>query len=153
MKHILPNWANWIARDKNGTLVVFEEEPRKGIKEWADNDGDFLEIEDESGKYMFIKWEDERPYKIHTISEVEHDSLKTEDVKTFEVTIYMNNGRFIEFDIEKEGETADVLRYFSNMYDAGKESGKMFEMLFPDSEKWGFVVPIANISHFEIKES
>lgn len=72
-------------------------------------------------------------------------------MKIFDVNIYMKNGRLIECSLEREVELSDVVREHSNMLELGKE-GKVIEMNSSDPNDMSYVVPIANISHFEIKE-
>lgn len=72
-------------------------------------------------------------------------------MKIFDVNIYMKNGRLIECSLERGGELTDVVREHSNMLELGKE-GKVIEMSSSDPNEMSYAVPIANISHFEIRE-
>ncbi|WP_025728429.1 hypothetical protein [Atopobacter phocae] len=55
--------CNWIARDKNGYLYAYKEEPEKLDTVWS-NDGDLSVNFNEIEKFKFIKWEDDEPYNI-----------------------------------------------------------------------------------------
>lgn len=53
----------WIARDKNNMLCVYEVEPRKVSRFWGSSN--CMEIFDFFNHlFQFIKWEDEEPYEI-----------------------------------------------------------------------------------------
>lgn len=53
----------WIARDKNGSLFIYDEEPNKEYSYWK-CDGDNFELAVFEHLFEFIKWEDEEPYLI-----------------------------------------------------------------------------------------
>ena len=59
----LPTWANWIARDKDGKLWVYEYTPYKTWESWFAS-GDIHKVEGDSILLGQIKWEDEEPTKI-----------------------------------------------------------------------------------------
>jgi len=59
----LPTWANWIDRDKDGKLWVYEYTPYKTWKSWFAS-GDIHKVEGDSILLGQIKWEDEEPTKI-----------------------------------------------------------------------------------------
>ena len=58
----LPNWVNWAARDKTGSLWMYEGKPTKETTYW-DHSGGYSEVID-GGLYPSIKWIDPQPTKI-----------------------------------------------------------------------------------------
>ena len=59
--------TGWVARDKQGDLYLYNEEPYKDNKysEWLigfDNEGKYIEID--SKLFPQVKWEDEEPTKV-----------------------------------------------------------------------------------------
>ena len=58
----LPNWVNWAARDKTGSLWMYEGKPTKETTYW-DHSGGYSEVTD-GGLYPSIKWTDPQPTKI-----------------------------------------------------------------------------------------
>ena len=61
----LPEWANWLTRNKYGKLWAFEHHPTKMIEFWFVREGDFEIIKETDNRYAHIKWEDEEPTKIY----------------------------------------------------------------------------------------
>lgn len=58
-------WANWIARDADGRLVMFENKPQKGRESWLWLEKGNKEVVTETDTYYsFVKWEDEEPTMI-----------------------------------------------------------------------------------------
>lgn len=55
----------WIARDKSGSLCIFDEKPKKSEEMW-DNVicSDFIELNCYNHLFNSIKWEDEEPIRI-----------------------------------------------------------------------------------------
>lgn len=61
----LPEWANWVARDKDGDLWVYDNKPEKVREDWFDFIGGNYEwINDSEGTFSHAKWEDEEPTRI-----------------------------------------------------------------------------------------
>ena len=58
----LPTWANWIARDADGELWVYEYTPTKEDTYWAPTTGEFNVIDDWLSPS--VKWTDPQPTKI-----------------------------------------------------------------------------------------
>lgn len=70
LKNIDPKFK-WIARDKNFTLCIFDEEPSKFTEGW-DIDytfGNFVDISVFKHLFKFIKWQDEEPRNIQKLLE------------------------------------------------------------------------------------
>lgn len=69
----LPEWANWVARDKDGTLVAFENEPYKeeeaGKWEVARMHDVFEELEETDNSFIHVSWYDEEPTPVKIISD------------------------------------------------------------------------------------
>lgn len=58
----------YIARDKNGSLFIFEEKPYKSVIEWVNsnmNDCEIMEIS--ASLFPEVKWEDEEPTEIKLV--------------------------------------------------------------------------------------
>lgn len=50
----------WIAKDKDGSLWLFENKPVRKKYDWNDSNSDFMEISDTTGLLLpELKWEDE----------------------------------------------------------------------------------------------
>ena len=58
----LPAWANWVARDADGDLWVYEYTPTKEDTYWDPTTGEFNVIDD--GLSPSVKWTDPQPTKI-----------------------------------------------------------------------------------------
>ena len=65
----LPEWANWLARDSDGTLAAYEDPPFKYIDMWEinDEDGDYKDIEETDDTFEGIKWTDEEPTSVKAL--------------------------------------------------------------------------------------
>lgn len=59
----LPAWANWIARDKDEDMWVYEYTPTKEYTYWGPTTGEFNVIYDDR-LYPSVKWTDPQPTKI-----------------------------------------------------------------------------------------
>ena len=60
----LPEWANWLARDEDGSLYVFEIKPIKSAEdgEWLEFEcGSLEKVEETDDTFETVKWEDESP--------------------------------------------------------------------------------------------
>lgn len=59
----IPEWANYIAKDKDGEIFVFETKPTKHMAHWMPTNNNYekmpIDIELES-----VQWEDEEPVKL-----------------------------------------------------------------------------------------
>lgn len=64
----LPEWANWLARDKNGKLFVYATIPTKRgtFPEWRTDD-DYEEVEETDDTFSHIKWTDEEPTSVKAL--------------------------------------------------------------------------------------
>ena len=60
----IPEWANWLARNKYGKLWAFKHHPTKMIEFWFVREGAFDIINEVDNRYAHIKWTDEEPTKI-----------------------------------------------------------------------------------------
>ena len=61
----LPEWANWVARDKSGDLWVYDNKPEKVWEDWLYFiGGDYEWINDSEGMFNHVKWTDEEPTRI-----------------------------------------------------------------------------------------
>lgn len=60
----IPEWANWLARSKQGELLASEEEPTKGLHGWL---GEFYIVPEPDDRYAHIKWEDEEPTSVKAL--------------------------------------------------------------------------------------
>lgn len=62
----LPEWANWLGRDKDGKLWAFENKPIKriGLGAWVDNEYGCDRVDETDDTFSHIKWTDEEPTKI-----------------------------------------------------------------------------------------
>ena len=68
VKFDIPEWVNWLARDKTGALYGYREKPTKCFGMWGvtGDDYDFEEvvvsfITEDPSHYPQVKWEDEEP--------------------------------------------------------------------------------------------
>lgn len=57
----LPNWAEWLARDKNGKLWAYSRKPLKGNWGFVTNGGCFEDVKETDDTFKSIRWEDEKP--------------------------------------------------------------------------------------------
>ena len=64
----LPEWANWLARDKNGELFVYATIPSKRgtFPEWRTDD-DYEEVEETDDTFTHIKWTDKEPTSVKAL--------------------------------------------------------------------------------------
>lgn len=68
----LPDWVNWLARDKDGCLCCYENDPEKSegpySDEWLPHGGRFDIVAQpwKEGVFPSVKWEDEMatPYAL-----------------------------------------------------------------------------------------
>ena len=67
----LPKDYKWIARDKCGTICAFIDKPHKTGLGWSGNFFGALVLFEHL--FQFIKWEDDEPYLIEELLEVEED--------------------------------------------------------------------------------
>ena len=72
-KNELPKWANWLARDKDGTLTAFESEVYKEDDYWEvmEMRSEFEKVYETDDTYAHIKWTDEEPTSVATLSKTE----------------------------------------------------------------------------------
>ena len=55
----------WIARDKSGSLCIFDEKPKKSEEMWDNvTHSDFIELNCYNNLFNSIHWEDEEPIRI-----------------------------------------------------------------------------------------
>ena len=55
----------WIARDKSGSLCIFDEKPKKSEEMWDNvTHSDFIELNCYNSLFNSIQWEDEEPIRI-----------------------------------------------------------------------------------------
>lgn len=79
---VIDDKFKWLARDKDGELWAFENEPHKDSNSWEEDDSDYFntkEVEESDSTYSFVKWEDEEPTKIEDVQQ-ESEQNKTETV-------------------------------------------------------------------------
>ena len=69
VKFDIPEWVNWLARDKGGALYAYREKPTKCFEMWgaSSDNADFEEvvvsfITEDPNHYPQVKWEDEEPH-------------------------------------------------------------------------------------------
>ena len=62
----LPEWANWLARDKSGGLWAFEKKPIKRIEfgAWVENEYGCDRVEETDDTFEDILWTDDEPVKV-----------------------------------------------------------------------------------------
>ncbi|WP_373751328.1 DUF3310 domain-containing protein [Jeotgalibaca porci] len=62
----LPEWANWLTRDENGSLYAFENKPIKEteIGEWIDIGYRDCTVYETDDTFSHIEWTDEKPTEI-----------------------------------------------------------------------------------------
>jgi hypothetical protein len=62
----LPEWANWLARDKDGDLCAYTTIPTKGsiFSEWFTRTDGYEKVEETDDTFKHIKWTDEEPTQI-----------------------------------------------------------------------------------------
>lgn len=65
----IPKNYKWIARDEDGELNIYENEPYKNTCYWIYDYGDACDISIFERLFQFIKWEDKEPYKISELLE------------------------------------------------------------------------------------
>lgn len=112
----IPEWANWLARNKYGKLWAFEHHPTKMIEFWLAREGAFDIIKETDNRYAHIKWEDEEPTKIYGwIPAAEYD--RTLNTKTHDC----DSGRY-----EKHRSLVDELHkiYVAKNKDYGDSFGE-----------------------------
>ena len=64
----------WIARDKSGSLCIFDEKPKKSEEMWDNvTHSDFIELGCFNNLFNSINWEDEEPIRIDDYVEREID--------------------------------------------------------------------------------
>ena len=63
----LPEWANWLARNKGGKLWVFEHHPTKMSEIWFVREGALDIINEVDDRYAHIKWEYEEPTQVKRV--------------------------------------------------------------------------------------
>ncbi len=68
VKFDIPEWVNWLARDKSGALYAYREKPTKCFEMWgaSSDNTDFEEvvvsfITEDLEHYPQVKWSDEEP--------------------------------------------------------------------------------------------
>lgn len=57
----------WLARDSDDELYIYEEKPKKATKSWSGTDYNETNIEVFNHLFKFIKFEDEEPYNIQEL--------------------------------------------------------------------------------------
>lgn len=68
LNHALHNGYNYIVKDKNQKLYLFENEPVKNVDEWINEvTGRYYNFSIFNDLFQFIKWEDEEPTSIEKI--------------------------------------------------------------------------------------
>lgn len=60
----LSDWAEWLARDKDGDLYAFSREPKKGISSYHQDGRDWAWVHETDDTFKLIRWEDEKPTRI-----------------------------------------------------------------------------------------
>ena len=86
----LPEWAKWLARDRDGVLYAFENKPIKSDIAWhiKDDDDDYRIMIETDDTFSHIKWTDEEPTEVKKIYEVSvhgcDDSTTIKQELTFE---------------------------------------------------------------------
>jgi hypothetical protein len=66
LRNLDKNWK-WIARDKCGMLVCYENKPEKLECSWWDRFAPYETITPFEHLFKFIKWEDDKPYNIEEL--------------------------------------------------------------------------------------
>lgn len=125
----LPEWANWIVRDNDGQLLVYEEMPRRGKwAPWWDRIGKISTLD--SDLYPEVTWEDEGPTYLGPALEL--DEQEKVVVPQFVADWYEDKKDFLELELfglviqtyEKiDGTHTDIEDYFDH------SSNKPFETL------------------------
>ena len=64
MKLLKKNKVMWIARDKYGSLFIFDKKPKKLENSWWVMDGTFHCSEIDGNMFSEVKWEDEEPREL-----------------------------------------------------------------------------------------
>lgn len=79
----LPEWANWLARDKDGVLYAFEKKPLKSEIAWyIIGDDDVYRIMSETDDtFSHIKWTDEEPTPVNKSLHKGGKTEMKEDIK------------------------------------------------------------------------
>lgn len=72
----LPKKYKYIARDKNGYLCVYKENPTKKITSWINDINKFEFLILFNHLFKFIKWEDEEPYLIEDLLKEKENEKK-----------------------------------------------------------------------------
>lgn len=96
----LPEWANWIVRDNDGQLLVYEEMPRRGKwAPWWDRIGKISTLD--SDLYPEVTWEDEGPTYLGPALEL--DEQEKVVVPQFVADVFdYNKKRYWEVDESKD---------------------------------------------------
>lgn len=63
--------SGWIARDYNGSLFYFEEEPWKVFRIWMIEHGNTIKLTLFNTLFSFIKWEDDAPWTVEELLKLE----------------------------------------------------------------------------------
>lgn len=71
----MPNYK-YIAREKNGFLLVYTEKPIKILETWGLANCALMNMFDI--KFDFIKWEDEEPWRIEDLKKLECEEYETD---------------------------------------------------------------------------
>lgn len=76
---IFPEWANFLVRDGDGALWIYEHEPKKKYEWWDKNDWNELAKRLDGEIFPDVKWSDDKPTEIIKIEE-NHTHQKSEDL-------------------------------------------------------------------------
>lgn len=67
----------WIARDKNGSLFMYEEKPRKHNNKWESTNGKIEGIFKFDYAFPEVKWEDEEPKELGIVKQISSHEINS----------------------------------------------------------------------------
>lgn len=104
----------WVARDKNGSLYLYEGKPTKYLNQWKAN-GDLIQLNNFS--FPDVKWEDEEPLEVN-IAPRTNQSEKHKESKCID-------WEQRKYELAKESITAIMsnTEFYEQVLDEGREKG------------------------------
>ena len=127
----LPEWAKWLARDKDGVLYAFEKKPIKSGVAWhiKDDDDDYRIMSETDDTFSHIKWIDEEPTKVKRVTGL---GLATSD-KYNRITIAKAHG------YDEVPEVADLVNHPNHYKQGGLETIDIMQALLPHEQFIGYL--------------
>lgn len=127
----LPEWANWLARDRDGELYVFEKKPIKSVGdgEWFEFEcGRLKTVEETDDTFETVKWEDEFP----TIVDKDGDEITS---ISFEEAMALVENK-MEYYVPEQ---ADMVNHPNHYKQGGLETIDIMQALLPHEQFIGYL--------------